>query len=231
MKQNISDETALSAPEPVKKSSLKKRLLWIGGILLVLILLLTLIPSFLLLGKVRHYPQPALDFTHFRILNKVMRKYAKARKAGKRKGVLLRKITLKFNEQETDALIAIGETYAKKQNTPLKWKADFLEEGKLEIRFSRHLGSGIALNGRLVLTPAYKDGILALKVHIFELGRLSLDPGWIQGDLDKALMEARKRKEYALLRDNIESIRIENGKVYVTLKTRDLRKLPGNIMH
>jgi hypothetical protein len=138
---------------------------------------------------------------------------------------------LRFNEKETDALIAIGEAYAKKQKDPLKWKADFLEEGKLEIRFSRHLGAGIALNGRLVLTPAYKDGILSLKVHIFELGRLSLDPGWIQSDLDKALLEARKRKEYALLRDNIESIRIENGILYVTIKTRKLRDLPGNIMH
>ena len=231
MEEKIIPDTHPATPEKKKMTPLRKKLLWAGGILLCLFLLLILTANFLLLGKACHYPNPTLGLAQFRVLNKIMRQYTKARRVSKKNGIPLEKITLRFNEKETDALISIGEAYAKKQKEPLKWKADFLEEGKLEIRFSRHLGSGIALNGRLVLTPAYKDGILALKVHIFELGRLSLDPGWIQGDLDKALQEARKRKEYALLRDNIESIRIENGKVYVTLKTRDLRKLPGNIMH
>ena len=231
MEEKIIPDTHPATPEKKKMTPLRKKLLWAGGILLCLFLLLILTANILLLGKACHYPNPTLGLAQFRVLNKIMRQYTKARRVSKKNGIPLKKITLRFNEKETDALISIGEAYAKKQKDPLKWKADFLEEGKLEIRFSRHIAeTGLALNGRVVLIPSCKDGILALEICRFELGRLSLDPGWIQGKLDKALQEARKRKEYALLRDNIETIRIENGTVHVTVKTRKLRSLPGKML-
>ena len=227
MEETSGKEIPVPAGNP-GKSSLRKKILWGIAIIFILALLLLLSTSLLLLGKVRHYPEQPLGLSHFRVMNKIMRQYSKAYRSGRKKGIPVRQFTLKFNEKEADTLIAIGEFYAKKKKSPLEWKADFLGNGMVEICFSRPLGVGkLALNGKILLIPSYANGVLHLKVHAFELGKFSPDPGWIQKDLDKALQKLEQREEYALLREHIESIRVEKGTLFVTVKIHKMTERYG----
>lgn len=205
---------------------LKKKLLWTGALLFALVILLSAGAALLLLGKAEPYPKPVLGFDHLKVMSRIGRKYAKIRKREKKSSAY--KPVLKLNEKETDTLIAIGESVGKKEKDLLKWRADFLQNGMLEIRFSRHLAAGLALNGRLILTVSYEKDKLNLKIKTFKLGRLSLDPALIQEDLDRAMTGLKQRPEYALLRQNVESITVSKGHVFVTFKVRRKQSLPIN---